>query len=81
MNIFDGFEHQQRLISGQRSCDKMPGTRKRPLDVLLVESDPTEALITRRAIEQSHVEVILFASYGETSLKFLKQEKFPSFPT
>ena len=73
--FFEGFELQQKIVEGYKPSDKMPGKRKRPLDVLLIEHDPTEALITQRAIEHSKVDVNFYLLHtGKQALKFLKQE-------
>ena len=74
--FFDGFDQQNKVLANYKQSEKMPGKRKRPLDVLLVEQDPTEALITRRAIEKSSVDVNFYLLHtGKQALKFLKQDK------
>jgi transcriptional regulator with XRE-family HTH domain len=81
--FFEGFTKPKLNMS--INCDMedaIPEERKRPIDVLLVENDPEEALVTRKAIEKSNVAVNFHLLHtGKQALTFLKKgQSSPTFP-
>lgn len=79
--FFEGFEKKNHLPE-EKILHKIPEERKRPIDILLIENDPNDALITRKAIEKSgiHVNFHLFHT-GKQALSFLREGQIlPTFP-
>lgn len=73
--FFEGFSRQRKLLPDYKPKEKMPRKRLRPLDVLLVQKDQTEVLVTRRAIEKSSVDVNLYLlQTAKMALSFLRQD-------
>ena len=80
--FFQGFEQKSSMLLNYNQDEKIPEERKRPIDILLVESDPDEALITRKAIEKSSINVNFHLLHtGKQALHFLKNgQTSPTFP-
>jgi transcriptional regulator with XRE-family HTH domain len=80
--FFEGFKRNPSMLLNCNMEDRIPEERKRPIDVLLVENDPEEALITRKAIEKSNVAVNFHLLHtGKQALNFLKNgQSLPTFP-
>lgn len=80
--FFEGFEQHLNLPPNHYTDSRMPESRKRPIDILLVERDPSEALITRKAIEKAEIESNFHLLHtGRQALLFLrKEENHMSFP-
>ncbi len=80
--FFEGFEKNGEFLAKFDVNGKMPEERKRPIDVLLIENNPEEALTTRQAIEKSPVAVNFHVLHtGKQAIHFLKNGQHVStFP-
>ena len=71
--FFDGFQSSQQRKSGKVCTDVISHNHDKPLSILLVEDDPTDELLTRRALEGADRKVQIFCVHdGAQAVEFLK---------
>jgi transcriptional regulator with XRE-family HTH domain len=79
--FFEGFDALHKRFV-KKLKNEMPEGRKKPLDILLLEHNPEDAIVTRKAIENSDIKSNFHIFHnGLKILEFLKEEDaFSKFP-
>jgi CheY-like chemotaxis protein/plasmid maintenance system antidote protein VapI len=71
--FFDGFQSSKQKLGEKRSTDIICHNREKALNILLVEDDPTDELLTRRALEAANHKVNIFCVHdGAQAIEFLR---------
>ncbi|MBY0463146.1 MAG: response regulator [Alphaproteobacteria bacterium] len=71
--FFDGFQAIQQKKGEKINTDIISHNLEKPLSILLVEDDPTDELLTRRALEAADHKVHIFCVHdGAQAIEFLR---------
>lgn len=71
--FFDGFQATQQKKGERAGTDIISHNLEKPLSILLVEDDPTDELLTRRALEAADHKVNIFCVHdGAQAIEFLR---------
>jgi len=71
--FFDGFQATQQKKGEKVNTDIISHNLEKPLSILLVEDDPTDELLTRRALEAADHKVNIFCVHdGAQAIEFLR---------
>ena len=75
--FFDGYNASSNIDKEQHINDVISPERRRKLNILIVEDDPADELLLRKAIEECNVKANIFCIHdGAKALDFLKSREF-----